>query len=405
MDQGRTDDAGEGSRAAGAGPVDDDTWLTLPEAASAVRVSVSALRKWYTSGDIPSRMGPGPTGERRYVPLEAVAERARRTAPVTPPTPTSGPAAGSVPDSAEGTPVGSVPEGYALVPKSVADAVTRVLEMLPAFQEAGERIGRMEAERDIFRERLDDARRAQREAETDRDRLAREIEELRTGQVVAASPADPTEMAVADPPAPSVDEPGDAVEAEPSVQASGGDTADAPTAEVQPQVEALPVADPSPGEERSAAAEESFEAANGAFGTPADRRASESVRYTESFLAAGPMTILQAREPERLTEEGRRFLGFLRWSRPLRWITYPLDRLHRFVGPTVFPVIVLSLLVAAAIVWFAAEAGPARTGVAIGLVVVGLLGAINVGIAILFDRYLGEAVRSTLVRRSFGSLG
>jgi hypothetical protein len=301
--------------------------------------------------------------------------------------------------------MGSVPEGYALVPKSVADAVTRVLEMLPAFQEAGERIGRMEAERDIFRERLDAARRAQHEAEADRDRMAREIEELRSGQVVAASTVETAAEAVADVPAPpTTDEPDGLAEAEPSGEDIGRTVEEDSATEVQPQVEAASELEPSP-DVGVVPEEESFEAANGAFGTPARERASESVRYTESFLAAGPMTILQAREPERLTEEGRRFLGFLRWSRPLRWITYPLDRLHRFVGPTVFPVIVLSLLVAAGIVWFAAEAGPARTGIAIGLGVLGLLGAINVAIAILFDRYLGEAVRSTLVRRSFGSLG
>lgn len=287
--------------------------------------------------------------------------------------------------------IGSVPEGYALVPKAVADAVTRVLEMLPAFQEAGERIGRMEAERDVYRERLDDARRAQREAEAERDRLAQEVADLREGSPAPETPATEHAAPLAVEPAPAADE---TVALEASGAESPVQEASPPSATPRVPLDIFVTAEPD---------EESFEASDGAFGPVSNRPDGAAARYTESFLAAGPMTILQAEEPGRLTEEGRRFLRFLRWSRPLRWLTYPLDRLHRAVGPTVFPVIVLALLVSAGIVWFAAEPGTARTAIAITLGVVGLLGAINVVIAVLFDRYLGDAVRSTRVRRTFGA--
>ena len=54
---------------------DADTWVLLGEAAETVGVSVSALRKWYRRGELPSRLDP--VG-RRLVPLEAARERASR---------------------------------------------------------------------------------------------------------------------------------------------------------------------------------------------------------------------------------------------------------------------------------------------------------------------------------------
>jgi hypothetical protein len=47
-------------------------WLTLAEAEKAASVSRSALRTWYRSGRIPSRMVEGPHGPQRIVPLDAV---------------------------------------------------------------------------------------------------------------------------------------------------------------------------------------------------------------------------------------------------------------------------------------------------------------------------------------------
>ena len=58
--------------------VADTTWVTLAEAEVAADVSRSALRSWYRGGEIPSRLEPGPHGEQRLVPLDAVLERAGR---------------------------------------------------------------------------------------------------------------------------------------------------------------------------------------------------------------------------------------------------------------------------------------------------------------------------------------
>jgi len=52
------------------------TWVSLADAASAAGVSRSALRTWYRSGQIPSRLEPGPHGPQRVVPRELVVERA-----------------------------------------------------------------------------------------------------------------------------------------------------------------------------------------------------------------------------------------------------------------------------------------------------------------------------------------
>jgi DNA-binding transcriptional MerR regulator len=52
------------------------TWVPLSDAAAAAGVSRSALRTWYRSGQIPSRLEPGPHGPQRMVPRELVIERA-----------------------------------------------------------------------------------------------------------------------------------------------------------------------------------------------------------------------------------------------------------------------------------------------------------------------------------------
>jgi transposase len=61
-------------------------WVTLERAAAETGVSRAALRTWYRSGQIPSRLVDGPHGPQRLVPLTMVAGRAeasprlRRTA-------------------------------------------------------------------------------------------------------------------------------------------------------------------------------------------------------------------------------------------------------------------------------------------------------------------------------------
>jgi len=51
-------------------------WVTLERAATGTGVSRAALRNWYRSGQIPSRLVGGPHGPQRLVPLSVVAARA-----------------------------------------------------------------------------------------------------------------------------------------------------------------------------------------------------------------------------------------------------------------------------------------------------------------------------------------
>ena len=61
-------------------------WVTLDRAATDTGASRAALRTWYRTGQIPSRLVDGPHGPQRLVPLALVAARAeasprlRRTA-------------------------------------------------------------------------------------------------------------------------------------------------------------------------------------------------------------------------------------------------------------------------------------------------------------------------------------
>ena len=61
-------------------------WVTLERAAADTGVSRAALRNWYRTGQLPSRLVDGPHGPQRLVPLALVAGRAeasprlRRTA-------------------------------------------------------------------------------------------------------------------------------------------------------------------------------------------------------------------------------------------------------------------------------------------------------------------------------------
>ena len=55
------------------------TWVPLARAEAETGVSRSALRSWYRSGDIPSRLVEGSNGPQRIVPLDAVVERAGRS--------------------------------------------------------------------------------------------------------------------------------------------------------------------------------------------------------------------------------------------------------------------------------------------------------------------------------------
>jgi len=66
--------------------LDGSDWVTLERAAADTGVSRAALRNWYRTGQIPSRLVDGPHGPQRLVPLTVIAARAeasprlRRTA-------------------------------------------------------------------------------------------------------------------------------------------------------------------------------------------------------------------------------------------------------------------------------------------------------------------------------------
>ena len=52
-------------------------WVTLERAAADTGASRAALRNWYRTGQIPSRLVEGPHGPQRLVPLGLVATRAQ----------------------------------------------------------------------------------------------------------------------------------------------------------------------------------------------------------------------------------------------------------------------------------------------------------------------------------------
>jgi transposase len=54
----------------------DSDWVTLERAAAETGVSRAALRNWYRTGQLPSRLMDGPHGPQRLVPLAVVAARA-----------------------------------------------------------------------------------------------------------------------------------------------------------------------------------------------------------------------------------------------------------------------------------------------------------------------------------------
>jgi len=56
--------------------LDGSEWVTLDRAAAHSGASRAALRSWYRSGQIPSRLVDGPHGPQRLVPLALVAARA-----------------------------------------------------------------------------------------------------------------------------------------------------------------------------------------------------------------------------------------------------------------------------------------------------------------------------------------
>jgi transposase len=60
--------------------LDDTAWVPLAIAEAEAGVSRSALRAWYRNGEIASRLVDGPHGPQRLVPLQAVLDRAAKSA-------------------------------------------------------------------------------------------------------------------------------------------------------------------------------------------------------------------------------------------------------------------------------------------------------------------------------------
>jgi len=59
--------------------VQESDWVTLERAAADTGASRAALRNWYRTGQIPSRLVDGPHGPQRLVPLALVAARAEES--------------------------------------------------------------------------------------------------------------------------------------------------------------------------------------------------------------------------------------------------------------------------------------------------------------------------------------
>lgn len=62
-----------------AAELEDVRWVTLGRAEEETGVSRSALRSWYRSGQLRSRLVDGPHGPQRLVPLEEVVQRAEQS--------------------------------------------------------------------------------------------------------------------------------------------------------------------------------------------------------------------------------------------------------------------------------------------------------------------------------------
>ena len=142
---------------AGLGTPSDATWVPLAEAERSAGVSRSTLRTWYRTGQIASRLMPGPHGLQRLVPLEIVQERAARsprTGPRTPPAP-------AAEEDAPMTTGLSTPDAVVRLAELATSAATERAEVAEARAEAAEaalrqaleRAAAAEAELRVLRER------------------------------------------------------------------------------------------------------------------------------------------------------------------------------------------------------------------------------------------------------------
>ncbi len=142
---------------AGLGGTDDETWVDLAEAERRAEVSRSTLRAWYRSGQIASRLMPGPHGLQRLVPLDAVLERAARSPRTTPrTTPRAG---GTTPQEDPPMTGTTTPDAVIRLAELATAAATdralaaeaRAAEAEAALRSALERAAAAEAELRLFR--------------------------------------------------------------------------------------------------------------------------------------------------------------------------------------------------------------------------------------------------------------
>ena len=130
------------------------TWVPLAEAERQTGVSRSTLRAWYRTGQVASRLTPGPHGLQRLVPLEVVVDKAARS-PRTGPRPTTpAPAAAE-----EATPAMSTPDALVRLAELAKAAATERAEAAErraaaaeaALRDALERAAAAEAELRLLR--------------------------------------------------------------------------------------------------------------------------------------------------------------------------------------------------------------------------------------------------------------
>ncbi len=118
------------------------SWVPLARAEREAGVSRSTLRAWYRTGQIASRLTPGPNGLQRLVPLEVVVDRAARsprTGPrATPPAP---------PSAHEEVPTMSTPDALVHLAELANTAATERARAAEARAEAAEAAFRAALER------------------------------------------------------------------------------------------------------------------------------------------------------------------------------------------------------------------------------------------------------------------
>ena len=109
----------------------DATWVALAEAERRANVSRSTLRTWYRTGQVASRLTPGPHGLQRLVPLEVVLERAARS-------PRTGPKPAPAPEPAQEEAPMSTPEALVRMAELATRSATERAQAAEARAEAAE---------------------------------------------------------------------------------------------------------------------------------------------------------------------------------------------------------------------------------------------------------------------------